>query len=64
MATNGRSFPAQRQETQPGKQHVMDPTPKPGHSEYMPANKLQVRIYDILCSSYPFTVAFYLLQIL
>ena len=42
MATNGSNFPAQRQETQPGKQHVMDPVPGTVHPDYKPANKLQV----------------------
>ncbi|XP_021742473.1 NADPH-dependent aldehyde reductase 1, chloroplastic-like [Chenopodium quinoa] len=44
MATNGRNFPAQRQETQPGKQHVMNPVPETGHYEYKPANKLQGKV--------------------
>ncbi|KMT13788.1 hypothetical protein BVRB_4g081620 [Beta vulgaris subsp. vulgaris] len=44
MATNGRNFPAQRQETQPGKQHVMDPIPETARSQYKPANKLQGKV--------------------
>ncbi|CAO2836663.1 unnamed protein product [Amaranthus hypochondriacus] len=44
MATNGRNFPAQRQETQPGKQHVMDPVPGTVHPDYKPANKLQGKV--------------------
>ncbi|XP_057549865.1 NADPH-dependent aldehyde reductase 1, chloroplastic-like [Amaranthus tricolor] len=44
MATNGSNFPAQRQETQPGKQHVMDPVPGTVHPDYKPANKLQGKV--------------------
>ncbi|XP_021839102.1 NADPH-dependent aldehyde reductase 1, chloroplastic [Spinacia oleracea] len=44
METNGRQFPAQRQETQPGQQHVMDPVPQTARSQYKPANKLQGKV--------------------
>ncbi|KAL9235050.1 hypothetical protein vseg_009850 [Gypsophila vaccaria] len=44
MATNGRNFPAQRQETQPGRQHEMDPQPEHIGREYRPANKLQGKV--------------------
>ncbi|KAL2942121.1 NADPH-dependent aldehyde reductase 1 chloroplastic [Bienertia sinuspersici] len=37
-------FPAQRQETQPGKEHVMDPIPQACRQEYKPANKLQGKV--------------------
>ncbi|KAJ3704572.1 hypothetical protein LUZ61_008277 [Rhynchospora tenuis] len=38
------SFPAQRQDTQPGKEHVMDPTPQAATHQYKPANKLQGKV--------------------
>ncbi|KAK9732580.1 hypothetical protein RND81_04G007600 [Saponaria officinalis] len=44
MATNGRNFPAQRQETQPGRQHEMDPQPHHAGLKYKPANKLQGKV--------------------
>lgn len=40
---SGETFPAQKQETQPGKEHVMDPTPTATHPDYKPSNKLRVR---------------------
>ncbi|CAI9757582.1 unnamed protein product [Fraxinus pennsylvanica] len=40
MASNDQKFPPQKQETQPGKEHLMDPTPQPASLEYKPANKL------------------------
>ncbi|XP_059651046.1 glucose and ribitol dehydrogenase isoform X2 [Cornus florida] len=44
MASDGRQFPPQRQETQPGKEHLMDPTPQAATPEYKPANKLQGKV--------------------
>lgn len=37
-------FPPQKQETQPGIQHVMEPTPEFSSSNYKPSNKLHVYI--------------------
>lgn len=37
-----QNFPAQKQDTQPGKEHVMDPNPQFASNEYKPSNKLQV----------------------
>lgn len=36
------AFPPQHQDTQPGKEHVMEPNPRAGSHDYKPANKLQV----------------------
>ena len=59
MASDGRNFPPQRQETQPGKEHVMDPTPQAARHQYKPANKLQVShlylyLYLYLCLLFMF----------
>lgn len=43
MASQGSQFPPQKQDAQPGKEHVMDPTPQATSHDYKPANKLQVR---------------------
>ncbi|KAL0413131.1 UNVERIFIED_CONTAM: Glucose and ribitol dehydrogenase [Sesamum radiatum] len=40
MASSGQQFPPQKQEGQPGKEHVMDPTPQATTPDYKPANKL------------------------
>lgn len=40
----GNKFPAQKQETQPGKEHLMDPIPDSINPNYRPANKLQVSL--------------------
>uniref|UniRef100_A0A0A0LYH7 Uncharacterized protein n=2 Tax=Cucumis sativus TaxID=3659 RepID=A0A0A0LYH7_CUCSA len=40
MATEGQTFPPQKQQTQPGKEHVMDPSPQFTSSQYKPSNKL------------------------
>ncbi|KAL2231150.1 UNVERIFIED_CONTAM: Glucose and ribitol dehydrogenase, partial [Sesamum indicum] len=40
MASSGQQFPPQKQEGQPGKEHIMDPTPQATTPEYKPANKL------------------------
>ncbi|XP_022862044.1 NADPH-dependent aldehyde reductase 1, chloroplastic-like [Olea europaea var. sylvestris] len=44
MASGGQEFPPQKQETQPGKEHAMNPTPQATNEEYKPANKLQGRV--------------------
>jgi hypothetical protein len=44
MASRGQKFPPQKQETQPGKEHAMNPTPQFTCPDYKPANKLQVHI--------------------
>lgn len=38
------AFPPQRQDTQPGKEHVMDPIPQVVSQDYKPANKLQGKV--------------------
>lgn len=45
MASGEQKFPPQKQDTQPGKEHVMDPLPQFTSPDYMPSNKLQVYIY-------------------
>ncbi|CAI8615475.1 unnamed protein product [Vicia faba] len=40
MATNQQKFTPQKQDTQPGKEHVMNPTPQFTSPDYKPANKL------------------------
>ncbi|XP_010528871.1 PREDICTED: glucose and ribitol dehydrogenase homolog 1 isoform X2 [Tarenaya hassleriana] len=37
-------FPRQKQETQPGKEHVMDPIPKFASSDYKPSNKFRGKV--------------------
>ncbi|XP_022922637.1 NADPH-dependent aldehyde reductase 1, chloroplastic-like [Cucurbita moschata] len=44
MASEGRQFPPQKQQAQPGKEHVMDPTPQFTSPDYRPANKLQGKV--------------------
>ncbi|XP_049376663.1 NADPH-dependent aldehyde reductase 1, chloroplastic [Solanum stenotomum] len=44
MASGGQTFPPQKQETQPGKEHAMDPTPHYSSQDYKPANKLRGKI--------------------
>ncbi|XP_010278084.1 PREDICTED: glucose and ribitol dehydrogenase [Nelumbo nucifera] len=44
MASGGQQFPPQRQETQPGKEHIMNPTPHAASCEYKPANKLHGKV--------------------
>lgn len=46
-----QKFPLQKQEEQPGKQHIMDPIPKALYPDYRPANKLHVYSFKlwILC---------------
>ncbi|XP_051123419.1 glucose and ribitol dehydrogenase-like [Andrographis paniculata] len=40
MASGGQQFPQQKQNSQPGKEHVMDPNPQATNPQYKPANKL------------------------
>lgn len=48
MASEGRrQFPPQKQQAQPGKEHVMDPTPQFTSPDYRPANKLQAPFFSI-----------------
>ncbi|KAJ8425047.1 hypothetical protein Cgig2_006507 [Carnegiea gigantea] len=44
MASGGDQFPPQVQEKQPGKEHVMDPSPQAATHHYKPANKLQGKV--------------------
>ncbi|XP_009769381.1 NADPH-dependent aldehyde reductase 1, chloroplastic-like [Nicotiana tabacum] len=44
MASGGQTFPPQKQETQPGKEHAMDPTPRHSSQDYKPANKLRGKV--------------------
>ncbi|KAB1202217.1 hypothetical protein CJ030_MR8G001769 [Morella rubra] len=44
MASGGEQFPPQRQETQPGKEHVMEPTPQFASPDYKPSNKLHGKV--------------------
>ncbi|KAF3454455.1 hypothetical protein FNV43_RR04902 [Rhamnella rubrinervis] len=44
MASGGQQFPRQKQDTQPGKEHVMDPNPQYTSPDYKPSNKLQGKI--------------------
>ncbi|KAL8235220.1 hypothetical protein R6Q59_021320 [Mikania micrantha] len=44
MATKNGQFPPQKQETQPGKEHVMDPTPQFMSPNYKPADKLKGKV--------------------
>lgn len=45
MASGEQKFPPQKQNTQPGKEHVMDPLPQFTNPDYKPSNKLQVYLY-------------------
>ncbi|KAL2469193.1 NAD(P)-binding Rossmann-fold superfamily protein [Forsythia ovata] len=44
MASGDQKFPPQKQETQPGKEHAMDPPPQAATKEYKPSNKLQGKV--------------------
>ncbi|MED6218641.1 NADPH-dependent aldehyde reductase 1, chloroplastic [Stylosanthes scabra] len=44
MASGDKNFPPQKQDTQPGKEHAMDPTPQFTSPDYQPSNKLQGKI--------------------
>ena len=47
MASGGQKFPPQRQERQPGQEHVMEPTPEFTSSDYSPSNKLRVGFFPV-----------------
>ncbi|XVF31314.1 hypothetical protein REPUB_Repub16aG0135100 [Reevesia pubescens] len=45
MASGGQQkFPAQKQDSQPGKEHVMNPIPQFTNPDYKPSNKLQGKV--------------------
>ncbi|OMO62502.1 Short-chain dehydrogenase/reductase SDR [Corchorus capsularis] len=44
MASGDQQFPPQKQESQPGKEHVMDPIPQFTSPDYKPSNKLQGKV--------------------
>ncbi|KAK9060567.1 hypothetical protein SSX86_021272 [Deinandra increscens subsp. villosa] len=44
MASGDQQFPPQKQERQPGKEHVMDPTPQFMNPNYKPADKLRGKV--------------------
>ncbi|KAK9919790.1 hypothetical protein M0R45_028368 [Rubus argutus] len=44
MASDGKQLPPQKQESQPGKEHVMNPTPQFSNPDYKPSNKLQGKV--------------------
>ncbi|TKY54035.1 Glucose and ribitol dehydrogenase [Spatholobus suberectus] len=44
MASKESKFPPQSQETQPGKEHLMEPLPQAIHPDHKPANKLQGKV--------------------
>ncbi|AES61345.1 glucose and ribitol dehydrogenase [Medicago truncatula] len=44
MASGEQKFPPQKQDTQPGKEHVMDPLPQFTCPDYKPSNKLQGKV--------------------
>ncbi|KAI4301809.1 hypothetical protein L6164_035053 [Bauhinia variegata] len=44
MASGDQNFPPQKQQTQHGKQHAMDPTPQFTSADYKPSNKLQGKV--------------------
>ncbi|KAM7481146.1 hypothetical protein LguiB_005729 [Lonicera macranthoides] len=44
LMASGGQFPPQKQEGQPGKEHVMDPNPQFISPDYKPANKLQGKV--------------------
>jgi hypothetical protein len=58
MASGEQKFPPQKQDTQPGKEHVMDPLPQFTCPDYNPSNKLQVYI-----SIYMFTFIYHLFSL-
>ncbi|KAI3469534.1 hypothetical protein Pfo_026197 [Paulownia fortunei] len=44
MAMEGNKFPPQKQESQPGKEYLMDPIPQSLNPDYHPANKLRGKV--------------------
>lgn len=57
MADEELKFPAQSQDTQPGKQYLMHPLPISVDPQYKPSNKLHVR------PTFSFFLFFYLYYI-
>ncbi|GLT94968.1 hypothetical protein SLE2022_126770 [Rubroshorea leprosula] len=47
MASDGQQFPPQKQDTQPGKEHVMNPIPQFSSSDYKPSNKLHGKVAPV-----------------
>lgn len=54
MASDGsdkqQQFPPQKQETQPGKEHQMDPKPECFNQDFTPSNKLKVCVLYLFIS--------------
>ncbi|XP_078441209.1 NADPH-dependent aldehyde reductase 1, chloroplastic-like [Wolffia australiana] len=44
MAAREQAFPPQRQEKQPGKEHILEPRPQPTMGDYTPSNKLRGKV--------------------
>ncbi|GMI65342.1 chloroplast aldehyde reductase [Hibiscus trionum] len=44
MASDGQQLPPQKQDSQPGKEHVMNPVPQFSSPDYKPSNKLQGKV--------------------
>ncbi|PRQ42154.1 putative short-chain dehydrogenase/reductase SDR [Rosa chinensis] len=44
MDSDGRKMPPQKQESQPGKEHAMNPNPQFSNPDYKPSNKLQGKV--------------------
>ncbi|CAH9087242.1 unnamed protein product [Cuscuta europaea] len=44
MASDGNHFPPQKQDSQPGREHLMNPTPRFSSQDYKPSNRLQGKI--------------------
>ncbi|XP_004507706.1 NADPH-dependent aldehyde reductase 1, chloroplastic-like [Cicer arietinum] len=44
MTSNEPKFPPQSQDTQPGKEHLMEPLPQAIHPDHKPANKLRGKV--------------------
>lgn len=59
MATEGQQFPPQRQETQPGKEHAMEPTPQFTSPHYVPSDKLRVCYFAIKGFRFYFILLFF-----
>jgi len=47
MASGEYNFPPQKQDTQPGKEYLMNPPPQYSSPDYKPSNKLQVYAFNI-----------------
>lgn len=44
MASTDQAFPPQKQETQPGKEHIMEPAPHSAPSDYKASNRLHGKV--------------------